>query len=90
MGAMQKLPMKLPPNLSGFRRYRVFRASELGAVTVDMVLVMSAVIALGLGITGRVAGGMLNYANDTASFLAALETDSDEEDWEDEAAPGVD
>lgn len=49
-----------------------FRAEDSGAVTVDWVVLTSAVIGLGLAVLLSVSGGTLDLADGISDFLASL------------------
>jgi hypothetical protein len=53
--------------------FRSFLTAESGAVTVDMVPLLAACVALGLAVMGVVSGGIENLSSDSSDALAAVE-----------------
>ncbi len=67
-----------------------FRSDESGAVTVDVVVVSAAVVALGVAVLGSVSGGVENQSRDIARFLSGLDrvVTSAAGDWFDDIRGG--
>lgn len=51
-----------------------FRTDESGAITVDFVVLTSAITLLGVAIVTTFSGETVRIANDTSDFIASQET----------------
>jgi Flp pilus assembly pilin Flp len=53
-----------------FQAITSFRTDERGAITVDFVVLTSAITLLGVAIVGTFSGETVRIANDTSNFVA--------------------
>lgn len=60
--------------MSWLAKARKFANAEDGAVTVDMVGIISAVVAISLGVMMTVSNGSLDFSQNLANHIAAIET----------------
>jgi hypothetical protein len=74
-------PMRQLPNIPPFAQR--FFGREDGAVTVDYVVILGAVIGLGLAVTGSVASGTIDYGDAISSYLLNVDVSDGASDGSD-------